>query len=242
MRNVYALHWHNKRIQYGFTNYDRSLIAELTKIKKDGKVLEVAIGDGEPYAKDMLLRGYDIYGVDIAPRLIKLVQNSLPEVKASLGDAENLEFPDNYFDITYCFRSTWYFPDVKKAIKEMIRTTKSGGGIIFDLQNKKHPLHIKAMKKRTWSKDHYILSTLTKYFKTTIKVLIRPIKHFPTDLSSTILIHETPSDVPSILSMLSSNVRSIKIYGIDWSDVFPLKSIRAINMNNFDRIVLKIIK
>lgn len=71
MSSIYALHWHDKRKSYGFTSYDRSLIAEFTKIKKDCKVLEVAVGDGEPYTKELLSRGYNIYGVDISPRLIE---------------------------------------------------------------------------------------------------------------------------------------------------------------------------
>ncbi len=137
---------------------------------------------------------------------------------------------------------TWYFPDVKKAIKEMIRVTKLGGGIMFDLQNKEHPLHIKAMKKRTWSKDHYILSTLIKYLKNTSKILIRPIKFYPTDWSLITLIYETASDVPSILSLISNNVSSIKIFGVDWSSDCPLQEINNTEINYYDRIVFKALK
>lgn len=104
MRDIYSLHWHNKRKIYGFTKYDKILIAELTKVNQKGRVLEVAIGDGEPFANNMLSGGYEVYGIDISPKLIDQVQRKFPEIKASVGDAENLEFPDNYFDITYCFR------------------------------------------------------------------------------------------------------------------------------------------
>ena len=64
---------------------------------------------------------------------------------------------------------TWYFPDVFKAIKEMIRVTKQGGRVIFDLQNKDHSLHIRLMKERVWANDHYIFSMLIKYLKNVIK-------------------------------------------------------------------------
>ena len=64
MRDVYSLYWQNKRIKYGFSNYDQSLVDELTKVKQNGKILEVAVVDGLPYAKELPLRGYDIYGVD----------------------------------------------------------------------------------------------------------------------------------------------------------------------------------
>ena len=39
MRDVYSKYWQDTRIKYGFINYDRSLISELTKIKQDGKVV-----------------------------------------------------------------------------------------------------------------------------------------------------------------------------------------------------------
>tara|TARA_B100000315_G_C14558985_1_gene579606 strand:- start:163 stop:924 length:762 start_codon:yes stop_codon:yes gene_type:complete len=245
MRNVYALYWHDTRIKYGFINYDRSLISEITKIKQDGKVLEVAIGDGEPYAKEMLSRGYDIYGIDIAPRLIKHVQESLPEIKASVGDAENLEFPDNTFDIAYCFRSTWFFPGLLKAIDEMIRVTKQKGGVIFDLQNKNHSAHRKLEQKRVWANDHYILSLLIIYLKNVIKIMVRPIKYYKIVWSFKQLIYVSPSDVPFIFSVLKNKVSNIKIFGVAWDDDYPLISIDSKDLkkiNSYDRIVLKIIK
>ena len=61
MRNVSALHWHDKRIKYFFTNYDQSLIVELIKMVKTRRQL---LAMGLSYAKELLLRGYDIYGVD----------------------------------------------------------------------------------------------------------------------------------------------------------------------------------
>ena len=35
MRDVYSLSWQDKRIKYGFSNYDQSLVDELTKVKQD---------------------------------------------------------------------------------------------------------------------------------------------------------------------------------------------------------------
>ena len=54
-----------------------------------------------------------------------MVKKNHPNIKVFLGDAENLDFEDDYLDIVYCFRSTWYFPDITKAVSEMIRV---GGG------------------------------------------------------------------------------------------------------------------
>ena len=37
---------------------------------------------------------------------------------------ENIQFEDNYFDCTYCFASSWYFPDLYKSIDEMLESLK----------------------------------------------------------------------------------------------------------------------
>lgn len=124
----------------------------------------------------------------------------------------------------------------------MIRVTKANGGIIFDLQNKDHHLHKSAMKKRVWEKDHYILSNLIKYIKNIFKILLRPIKYYIIDWKLSALIIETPSDVPSILSLLSNNMSSIKIFGVDWSNDNPLLKINNADVDLYDRIVIKTLK
>ena len=44
---------------------------------------------------------------------------------------EKIDYPESYFDCTYCFASTWYFPDLYKSIDEMIRVTKKNGLLFF---------------------------------------------------------------------------------------------------------------
>lgn len=242
MRDIYSQKWHDKRKSYGVSNYDKFIFIELTNIKQSGKVLEVAIGDGEPYSKYMLSMHYDVYGIDIAPYLINQVQESFPDINASVGDAENIKFSSDYFDITYCFRSSWYFPNIEKAIGEMIRVTKHGGMVIFDLQNKNHISHIKNMKKKTFYHNHQILSALVRYLKNIIKIICRPIKHYYTDWSLRTIIYETPSDISAILSLLSNKVSSLKIFGFDSLIHNSCKEIEASNIDYYDRIIIKLIK
>jgi len=68
-----------------------------------------------------------VHVIDIAPTLIDKCKQLNPDIKCKVGDAEDLEYPDNYFHLTYCFHSTWYFPRLNKAIDEMLRVTRSGG-------------------------------------------------------------------------------------------------------------------
>ena len=73
--------------------------------------------------------------------LIDRVKESLPNINAKVGDSEDLEFLDNFFNIVFCFRSTWYFPNLIKAINEMLRVAKNDGIIMFDIQNINHQIH-----------------------------------------------------------------------------------------------------
>ena len=135
MKNVYSKYWSRTRKEYGVGQYDKDLIHELTLNEKEKKILEVGIGDGIPYSNKLDEMGHEVYGIDISPAHVEKVKNSLPNINVEVMDAEDLKFSDNFFDIVFCFRSTWYFTDLIKVISEMIRVTKNNGVIMFDIQN-----------------------------------------------------------------------------------------------------------
>ena len=160
MRTIYSKSWSKTRIKYGIGQYDKDLVHELSKNIKNGKVLEVAIGDGYPYSNVLDEMGYEVYGIDISPTHVDMVKKSLPNINVSVGDAEDLQFQDNFFDILYCFRSTWLFPDLIKSISEMLRVVKSDGLIMFDIQNRNHPMHLKAIKEHRRRKNFTFMKYL----------------------------------------------------------------------------------
>ena len=137
MKEAYSKYWIDAREKrYGFLEYDKNLCSLICEhIPKGSKLLEVAIGTGYPFADFFQRMEYSLYGIDISPTLIEKVHKLYPSINAKVGDAENIEYPDDFFDCTYCFHSTWYFPDLEKAIGEMIKVTRPGGLIIFDIQN-----------------------------------------------------------------------------------------------------------
>lgn len=137
MRDVYSKYWATAREQiYGFLEYDKNLCNYIcSHVPKPGKLLEVAIGTGYPFGDFFQKAGYSVYGIDISLDLIKRCQVLNSNIICKVGDAEKLDFPDGYFDCTYCFHSTWYIPNLNKAIAEMLRVTRAGGLVIFDIQN-----------------------------------------------------------------------------------------------------------
>jgi ubiquinone/menaquinone biosynthesis C-methylase UbiE len=135
MKKVYPKYWTTAVKKYGFSDLDKKLCNLIERKAPKGRILDVGVGTGYPFASYFSSQGYDVYGIDIAEDLIKECNTNFPKVKASVGDAENLKFPENHFSAVYCFRTTWYFTDILKVINAMIRVTKKGGYIFFDIMN-----------------------------------------------------------------------------------------------------------
>jgi len=246
MRNTYSQFWSSTRIKFGVGQYDKDLINELSKRIKKGKILEIGIGDGFPYSNVLDEMAYEVYGIDISPTHVDMVKESLPNINVCLGDAEDLEFQDNFFDIVFCFRSTWYFPNLIKSISEMLRVVKNDGLIMFDIQNSNHPIHLKSMKEQLRRKNSYIYEISTRLIKNLTKLIIRPIRFFPIHWSlKEHIVIETPTDPSSINLYLSrENNFNYKIYGVNWEDSFcTLEEINTTkDFDRFDRLVYKIYK
>lgn len=141
MRDVYANYWLTARDKkYGFLNYDKQLCSFLARsVEPGGTMLEVAIGTGYPVADFLQKAGYTIHGIDISPALVERCRELNPRIHARVGDAENLDFAAERFDATYCFHSSWYFPNLTRVLDEMVRVTRPGGLIMIDIQNRDHP-------------------------------------------------------------------------------------------------------
>ena len=246
MKNIYSKNWTRKRKDYGVGQYDKDLIHELLKKGKNGKILEVGIGDGFPYSNVLDEMGYEVYGIDISPNHIDIVKELLPNINVSQGDAENLEFEDNFFDLVFCFRSTWYFPDVIKSISEMLRVVKNDGLVMFDIQNINHPIHQKTvMRWERRQKNHPLINIIEKYIKNIIKILIRPIVFHAVEWSfQSYPFIETPTDPNDVFTFLQDKDDIVyKLYGVEWDNPFTLKEIKKIkNLDQFDRLVYKISK
>lgn len=188
IKEVYSKYWITAREKiYGFSEYDRNMCRYICDhIPKGGKLLDVAIGTGFPFAEFLQKTGYHVHGIDISTQLIEECNRLYPEVDAKVGDAEQLGYPDNYFDCSYCFHSTWYFSKLKRAIEEMVRATCHGGLIIFDIQNRNNHEIENAYKKRL--NEAKCFGRYKRYFKNIAKMVLgrgTPDWHF--------VVHEVPT-------------------------------------------------
>ena len=174
MRDIFSKHWADVREKkYGFEQYDKNLCNYISKNIPNGEnILEVAIGTGFPFGDFFQKKGYKVHGVDIAPILIEKCKKLNNKINCKVGDAENLEYPDNFFNCTYCFRSTTYFTDICKVIDEMIRVTIPKGMIIFDISNRNNKECIQEFNRIRLSKSN-VFRKLLIYAKNILKIILR---------------------------------------------------------------------
>ena len=198
MEEVYSTYWLTAREKiYGFLEYDKHLCNYLCKlVPKRARLLDVGIGTSYPFADFFQKSGYSVYGIDISPDLIKKCQKLYPNIDCKLGDAENLEYPDNYFDVTYSFHSTFYFPNLNKAIDEMIRVTRPSCFVIFDIQNRNNQDINNGYQKRIAEYTGALLKIKISIINVAKMVLRRgsPNWHF--------VVHEVPTYPESIYEHL----------------------------------------
>jgi arsenite methyltransferase len=116
-------------------------LAQLCKIGKGTKVLDVASGTGESAFYLARNFGCQIIGVDISDRMIERARRKALEkgliIEFKKGNANDLPFKENTFDavISEC---TTCILDKERAIGEMVRVAKPGGYVgIHDICWKK---------------------------------------------------------------------------------------------------------
>ena len=173
--------------------YDKNLIALVQEKINAGKLLDVAIGTGYPFAST-LRQTNKIYGIDISANLVEKCSRLYPDVISVVGDSEDLPYQDSFFDVVYSFHSTWYFPNLIKAISEMVRVTKTNGFIVFDIQNSENKTNFKSHTKRVVKYKFRFFYYLLHFAKQFVKLLLGR-----TDVSWPISLHEIPTN-PKILT------------------------------------------
>lgn len=97
-------------------------------------ILDVGAGTG---VLSLLLAelGHNVTGVDIAEEMLEKAREKFNKSRLPgsfmVGDAENLPFADQSFDVVFNRHVVWSLPDPEKAFKEWKRVLKPGGKLII---------------------------------------------------------------------------------------------------------------
>ena len=106
---------------------------------KGKKLLEVGFGMGTDlfqFAKG----GANVYGIDLTPRHLEIAKKRFElygiDAELLLGDAEDLPFDNNTFDVVYTFGVIHHTPETHKTLDEIHRVLKPGGNAIIGVYHK----------------------------------------------------------------------------------------------------------
>ena len=112
---------------------------------KGMKVLEIGYGIGTDLLR-FCEAGAEVYGIDITEEHYRLAQKNFVlhgrECNLKLCDANNIEFPADYFDIVYSHGVLHHTPDTVRCISEAYRVLKPGGTFILSLYYKYSAFHL----------------------------------------------------------------------------------------------------
>lgn len=141
-RFTYHKFWTHEAQRYEGDAYYQALLNVITPAPGE-KVLECGIGTGTTLSLPLARRGASVHGVDIAAPLLRtcrseFARNNL-DVACVQGDVESLPYADESFDWVVCVSTSWYLPEFPHAVGEMVRVTRRGGRVVFDIINGWHP-------------------------------------------------------------------------------------------------------
>ena len=111
---------------YG-TNKTQMNTKFLKNIPKDARILEVGTNIGVPLKHLQSMGFTNLYGIDLQPRAIEYAKQTSENLYIIKGDALDIPFKDNYFDLVYTHGVLIHISpeNIKKAISEIHRVSKT---------------------------------------------------------------------------------------------------------------------
>lgn len=108
---------------------------------RNKKVLEVGVGAGTDFIQ-WVRSGAESYGIDLTPEAIentktRLKLENLQAADLKVSDAENLPYPENFFDLVYSWGVIHHSPDTVKCLSEIVRVVKPTGKIKIMIYNRR---------------------------------------------------------------------------------------------------------
>ena len=127
-----------------FRYFDQPFIHAFAQFSRarDRKVLEVGFGAGTDFIQ-WLRAGARASGLDLTPEALENLRHriqvyGLPEPEnLQVGDAEQLPFAADTFDLGYSFGVLHHSPNTEQALRELVRVVRPGGQLKVMLYNRR---------------------------------------------------------------------------------------------------------
>ena len=121
--------WHKRYLQQaGWTRDLRAYLFKKAGLNDQSRTLEVGCGTGAILSE--LSNRTSLYGLDIDAGALAQCHVHVPAVTLVRGNALQLPYANEAFEIVYCHFLLLWVTDPLQALREMKRVAKSGGHII----------------------------------------------------------------------------------------------------------------
>jgi len=148
---------------------------ELLKISglKEGKILDVGMGDCGCMALFLARRGFYVTGIDHSSWAVHKSRKEAEKFKlkgsfhAKRAKAENIPFENNSFDAVFSYHSLHHMKNRNQVIREMVRVCKIGGLIVIS------DLRSKGRMEYEHEPDRIFLRTIEKEIKKYVEIIYK---------------------------------------------------------------------
>ena len=127
----------NRIISGGIDIKWRKNVVSMLIEKQPEKILDVATGTGDLAIALLQTKATEIIGIDISEGMLDIgkqkVRNNqwYQKIKMQIGDSENIDYPDDYFDAATVAFGVRNFENLDKGLSEILRVLRPGGDLII---------------------------------------------------------------------------------------------------------------
>lgn len=138
------------------------IIKEIVSSKPGLKILDVGCGKGR-YLNNLIEDepGNMYYAVDLSETVMKYIMSE--QICKKQGMLTNIDYPDDFFDITYTCEALEHAVDIKSAIRELARVTKDGGIIAVIDKNKEELGRMEIGEWEVWFEADELKDIMSEY-------------------------------------------------------------------------------
>jgi len=116
--------------QAGWTRATRQYLYRRANLLRAGRVLDVGSGTGAVTEELATSTRGEVIGLDVDPAMVAHARQRGGRAGYRLGDAQDLPFPDAWFDVTACHFVLLWCRDANRVAREMMRVTRPGGAVL----------------------------------------------------------------------------------------------------------------
>ncbi|MBN2745084.1 MAG: bifunctional demethylmenaquinone methyltransferase/2-methoxy-6-polyprenyl-1,4-benzoquinol methylase UbiE [Bacteroidales bacterium] len=176
----------NHVLSFGVDYYWRHRVLKIVKQAKPTTILDIATGTADLAILMSKAKPKKIIGIDISASMLqkgreKVMNKGLGElIELSLGDAEELDFPDNHFDLAMVAFGVRNFENLEKGLQEIRRVIKPGGQLLILEFSKPQHFPLKQLYNFYSFKILPLIGKIVSSDASAYTYLPKSVAHFPT--------------------------------------------------------------